>query len=74
MEMLTMTDTENNWIKIQAVEEHEECRALHVDKKSGALVCYGYGHGNNYIRGRRYRILEVNVDEIDDINDWTGWI
>ncbi len=52
----------NNWI--ECAVEHEEGRALHVDKKSGALVCYGYGHENNdYIAGRRYRILEIDVDE-----------
>ena len=53
----------NNWIEC-AVEQHEEGRALHLDKKSGALVCYGYGHeNNNYIRGRRYKIVEIDVDE-----------
>jgi len=52
----------NNWIPC-AIEEHEEGRALHLDRKSGALVCYGYGHENNYIRGRRYKILEIDVDE-----------
>jgi hypothetical protein len=54
----------NNWIRC-AVEEHEGGgRALHLDRKSGALVCYGYGHENNYyIRGRKYRILEIDVDE-----------
>jgi hypothetical protein len=50
----------NNWI--MCAVEHEEGRALHLDKKSGALVCYGYGHENNYIRGRKYRILEIDVD------------
>ena len=30
----------DNWIGC-AVEEHEEGRALHLDRKSGALVCYG---------------------------------
>jgi len=48
MEMLTMTDT--------GITGY---RAL----KSGALVCYGYGHENNYIRGRRYKIVEIDVDE-----------
>jgi hypothetical protein len=51
----------NNWIMCDI--EHEEGSALHLDKKSGALVRYGYGHENNYIRGRRYRILEIHVDE-----------
>jgi hypothetical protein len=51
----------NNWI--MCAVEHEEGRALHLDKKSGALVCYGYGHENNYIRGRRYKIVEIDVDE-----------
>jgi hypothetical protein len=51
----------NNWIRCAV--EHEEGRALHLDKKSGALVCYGYRHENNYIRGRKYRILEIDVDE-----------
>jgi hypothetical protein len=45
----------NDWIGCAV--EHEEGRELHLGKKSGALVCYGYGHENNYIRGRRYRIL-----------------
>jgi len=53
----------NNWIECEVGEHHEEGRALHVDKKSGALVCYGYGHENYYIKGRRYRIVEVDVDE-----------
>ena len=52
----------NNWIPC-AVEHHEEGRALHLDRKSGALVCYGYGHENNYIRSRRYKIVEIDVDE-----------
>jgi hypothetical protein len=53
----------NNWIECE-VEEHEEGKALHLDRKSGALVCYGYGHENNYIRGhRRYKIVEIDVDE-----------
>ncbi len=52
----------NNWITC-SVEEHEEGRALHLDKKSGALVCYGYGHENNCIGGRRYKIVEIDVDE-----------
>ncbi len=52
----------NNWIPC-TIEHEEEGRALHVDKMSGALVCYGYGHENNYIRGRRYRIVEIDVDE-----------
>jgi hypothetical protein len=34
----------NNWIPCAV--KHEEGRALHLDKKSGALVCYGYGHEN----------------------------
>ena len=52
----------NNWIKCSI--EHAEGRALHLDKKSGALVCYGYGHeNNNYISSRRYRIVEIDVDE-----------
>lgn len=51
----------NNWIKCAV--EHEEGRALHLDKKSGALVCYGYGHENNYIGGRNYRIVEIDVDD-----------
>jgi hypothetical protein len=50
----------NNWIKCAV--EHEEGRALHLDRKSGALVCYGYGHENNYIGGRTYRIVEIDVD------------
>jgi hypothetical protein len=29
-----------NWIR--SAVEHEEGRALHLDRKSGALVCYGY--------------------------------
>jgi hypothetical protein len=54
----------NNWIPC-AVEHHDDegGRALHLDRKSGALVCYGYGHENNYIRGRRYKIVEIDVDE-----------
>jgi hypothetical protein len=32
----------NNWIRCAV--EHEEGRVLHLDKKSGALVCFGYGH------------------------------
>jgi hypothetical protein len=52
----------NNWV--QCALEHEEGRALHVDKKNGSLVCYGYGHdNNNYIRGQRYKIVEIDVDE-----------
>jgi hypothetical protein len=51
----------NNWI--ECAVEHEEGRALHVDKKSGALVYYGYEHENNYIRGRRYKIVEIDIDE-----------
>ena len=51
----------NNWIKCAV--QHEG-RALHLDRKSGALVYYGYGHeNNNYIRSRRYRIVEIDVDE-----------
>jgi hypothetical protein len=50
-----------NWIPCAV--EHEEGRALHVVKKSGALVCYGYGHENNSIRGQKYRIVEIDVDE-----------
>jgi hypothetical protein len=53
----------NNWIECTVGEHHEEGRALHLDKKSGALVCYGYGHENNYVRGRRYKIVEIDVDE-----------
>jgi hypothetical protein len=34
-----------------------------VDNKSGALVCYGYGHENNYIRAPKYRVVEIPVDE-----------
>ena len=52
--------------RVQCSVEHEEGRALHIDKKSGALVCYGYGHENNnneYIRGQRYKIVEIDVDE-----------
>lgn len=52
----------NNWIG-RAVEREEGGRALHLDKKSGAFVCYGYGHENNYIRGRRYKIVEIDIDE-----------
>jgi hypothetical protein len=33
----------NYWIPC-SVEHHEEGRALHVDKMSRALVCYGYGN------------------------------
>ena len=62
MEMPTMTNTGINWIEC-TVEQHEGGRALHLDKKSGALVCYGYGHGNSYIKGRRYKIVEIDVDE-----------
>ena len=51
----------NNWI--WCAVEHEEGRALHLDKKSGVLVCYGYRHENNYIRGRKYKIVEIDVDE-----------
>jgi hypothetical protein len=52
----------NNWVPCAV--EHKEGRALHVDKKSGTLVCYGYRHeNNNYIKGRRYRIVEIDVDE-----------
>ena len=57
-----MTNTGINWIEC-TVEQHEGGRALHLDKKSGVLVCYGYGHGNSYIRGRRYKIVEIDVDE-----------
>jgi hypothetical protein len=53
----------NNWIECTVGEYHEEARALHLDKKSGAIVCYGYGHENNYIRGRRYKIVEIDVVE-----------
>jgi hypothetical protein len=53
----------NNRIECAVEEHHEEGKALHVDKRSGALVCYGYGHENNYIRGRRYKIVEIDVDE-----------
>jgi hypothetical protein len=43
----------NDWVPCSV--EHEEGRALHVDKKSGALVCYGYRHeNNNYIKGRYF--------------------
>ena len=53
----------NNWIQCE-IEEHEEGRALHIDKNSGALVCYGYGHENNrYLRERRFKIVEIDVDE-----------
>ncbi len=41
-----------------------------MDKKSGALVCYGFGHENNYIRGRRYRILEVDINDDNKGLDW----
>ena len=51
----------SDWIPCAVL--HEEGRALHVDKKSGALVCYGYGHENNHIRGQKYRIVEIDVDE-----------
>jgi hypothetical protein len=51
----------NYWIPC-SVEHHEEGRALHVDKMSRALVCYGYGHENNHIRGQKYRIVEIDVD------------
>jgi hypothetical protein len=53
----------NNWIECTVGEHHEEGRALHLDKKSGALVCYGYGHENNHVRSRRYKIVEIDVDE-----------
>ena len=50
--------------RVECSIEHEKGRALHVDKNSGALVCYGYGHENNYyIRERRFKIVEIDVDE-----------
>ena len=49
---------------VECAIEHKEGRALHVDKKSGTLVCYGYRHENgNNIRGQKYRIVEIDVDE-----------
>jgi len=51
----------NNWV--QCSVDHEEGGALHVDKKSGVPVCYGHGHKNNSVRGHRYKIVEIDVDE-----------